>query len=595
MASQQFAVRVEAVNIYDTILDNDQLSVVRGGGLLLRDAILRLDEWARRQPDWHGWEKITVGASIGEFRLEAGADTEPQIEERIAAWLSADEYYRFLTFAVSVIASGDSAAASVTREQLLAALRWNQQMQPRIAFEPDDHDVAEPCGITRIRPAQYGARIGDKPCSASVAKRFEAGRAAKGGGRPTVRLADFYFTETQPRFHARLRQLGFAVDMADIAEDPARGTLHNKVAVFYADGNRFSRIVAAANTQPDLQTGGAKRLSALSALDQDIQYKRRELLTRLLEWADTMPGMHLGRDGPGLRLEVLLWGGDELILVVPAWAGFSLLEKFFEFTADWKPALRDGDSVLADASTRLREGLMQGDKHALTVDGQMTHAVGLVFANAKTPLYLTRRLANELADAAKDRLKQEVHNVYQVLALESVDYPGEALDDFQRKRLPGALGDQSRTFFAPMPRETVGAPDALSELRTALTDVSRAQVHALVEVMIRKADAPLVQAAEPAPEAKKDARRKLADPVLQQRARLQEMLQDSPAGIDAAALAGALARVFSPLTAAIPETGAAVGIDTIPDLTWIQLRELWDYLAADPAQAPDARKPEAAA
>ena len=38
-----------------------------------------------------------------------------------------------------------------------------------------------------------------------------------------------------------------------------------------------------------------------------------------------------GKDA--LRLEVLLWGGDEFTLVVPAWKGLEVLERFFQIAA----------------------------------------------------------------------------------------------------------------------------------------------------------------------------------------------------------------------------------------------------------------------
>ena len=40
--------------------------------------------------------------------------------------------------------------------------------------------------------------------------------------------------------------------------------------------------------------------------------------------------------GESLRLETLLWGGDEMTLVVPAWLGFDVLQLFYHRAAAWQ-------------------------------------------------------------------------------------------------------------------------------------------------------------------------------------------------------------------------------------------------------------------
>lgn len=574
MNSGAFAVRVDAINIYDNILDNNQLSVVRGGGLLLRDAILRLDDWGRSERTWSNWTRISAGASVGIFQLFCSSETAQSIEARIAAWITSDEYYEHFTFAVAALDLKGTSATEQEAEALLAKLRWMQQMQPSIPLEADCGSSAEICSVTRIRPALPGASVRDQPCSQSVKMRFAAGRAAKVGGNGADRLADFYLKETAVEAHATLQDLRFALDMSDIASDPSRGTLHNKVAIFYADGNRFSAIVRAAKNLPELTAANGNRWSPLAALDQDLLTKRQALLADLIRWADLAPGMSFGIDRTGrkgLRLEVLLWGGDELILVVPAWEGFALLQRFFAHTANWRPELRNPAGEIDTATTEMLTACLAEPapgKRALSSAGHMTHAAGLLFAHAKTPIHVLRRLAQELADACKHDMQVQPENAFQTLALESIDYPAEPLDSFYSKHLPGTLSEPSRTLRAPYP--STAASDPLKVLREALQCTPRSQVYALVETIIEQAMKPTQVATDQVPKA-------IPDPVvIKQVARLAQMLRDAVPDNAAKTLRGGLEAMLWPHEARDCEPS----LEGIPPFVWIQLQELWDYLVA---------------
>ncbi len=94
-----------------------------------------------------------------------------------------------------------------------------------------------------------------------------------------------------------------------------------------------------------------------------------------------------------LRLETLQWGGDESLLVVPAWIGMDLLQHFFHHTKSWKP---------------------------------LTHAAGIVFCSAKSPIRQIQALARELAESVKNSKGGRDDNFFDYMVLESVDYPTEA-------------------------------------------------------------------------------------------------------------------------------------------------------------------------
>jgi hypothetical protein len=103
----------------------------------------------------------------------------------------------------------------------------------------------------------------------------------------------------------------------------------------------------------------------------------------------------------------LLWGGDEMLFVVPAWKGFELLDLFYKTSEDWQITIANKTEPL-------------------------THAGGIVFCPHNTPIYKIRELAQQLADGVKnhpDGLGRK-GNYFNYLTLESIDYPAESLTDF---------------------------------------------------------------------------------------------------------------------------------------------------------------------
>jgi hypothetical protein len=84
-------------------------------------------------------------------------------------------------------------------------------------------------------------------------------------------------------------------------------------------------------------------------------------------------------------MEVLLWGGDEIAIVVPAWAGWWTLAKFF--------------------------GMAAGDAGP----NKLSYGAGLVFCHHNAPIRRVRHLADKLAGRAKQVSRTENRCAYQVL------------------------------------------------------------------------------------------------------------------------------------------------------------------------------------
>ena len=134
----------------------------------------------------------------------------------------------------------------------------------------------------------------------------------------------------------------------------------------------------------------------------------------------SVPGF-LSRGGsPSLQREgyrncvwrFLLWGGDELMFVMPSWLAFAVVEEFFAATRDW------------------------------SIDGhRLTHTLGLVICHYKTPIRQARALAHKIADEIKERSTTiGSGNAVGIEIFESLMPPEDDLSS-HRARLYGAQGD----------------------------------------------------------------------------------------------------------------------------------------------------------
>lgn len=181
----------------------------------------------------------------------------------------------------------------------------------------------------------------------------------------------------------------FAQSFSELLPSPRlRGCLpavvQGKLCLITLDGNNFGKQVAAL-----CGTGAADSLSQISGwllrqrrvllaalLDAVMQF--RESFDRVSDDGDEDDSNTVG--GRIIPFETLLWGGDEMQVVCPAWMGFSLM-------------------------ARLQETLTE-DRWTYRADGRTTvfaHSAGMVFAGIKTPIQSLRSAAGDLCDQAKTR------------------------------------------------------------------------------------------------------------------------------------------------------------------------------------------------
>ena len=414
--------RLEGVNISAVLYDTNEVSVRRGAGLMLRRAVKDMDK------EFGELRSISLGASTGLFETNC-ADPDKLVDD-VSDLLN--KKYPHLTFVVDTVPVDNDFPSAWKR--VTAANRFRQYRQATLT-PPRPVTDADCCPIDRMRPTVPKTdrdNVKKHPASHSVIDRFHYGRKQR---------QSFYTQELGKRVDDQ-----FTEDLTELSEPAGLkglGNLQYKMAVIYLDGNRFGKIQRGCATARDL-----------TAFDLDIQDKRRRFLDKLLFRARHDEGFHNGKQ---LRLETLLWGGDEILLVVPAWRGMQTLHWFFEESHDWH----------------------FGQEH-------LTHAAGIVFCHHKTPLAQAVKTAENLANGVKARNRE--HNRFDYLVLESIDYPTQPLQEFRDQRYWPCVEDDLLPL-APLVAPSVGTAAPATAPATAAGEPASKSEH------------PQPEPAEPVPEA----------------------------------------------------------------------------------------------
>jgi hypothetical protein len=377
--TQRVFLRMEGMNMSTFVEDTQDLSTIRGGSLLLLRAVERVKEKFSLDP-------ISTGASAGLFCCTLPESMSPDcLRKKVERYLNhEDKELQHATFVVDVIddlteRKDPNAGFVIHRERLLALNRWQQMQAPTLAV-PKKVTVSQPCAFDGVRPAAKTSPRGEL-ISESAWVRNKYGREQK---------QSLYTKETC------LTDLPkFVNDLDELSDDSSQGRLHHKIAVIYLDGNKFGEKQNRLCPTPELQ----------KAFDTRLKDYRRGVLRELLIKIKDKPAWCY--QGQLLRMETLLWGGDELIWVVPAWRGFWTLSFFFDHTRDPKWEF-EGEAL--------------------------THAAGLVFCHHNAPIHRVTALARKLAGLAKEHSREANRVAYQIL--ESFDHAGLDLKAVRKRRCP---------------------------------------------------------------------------------------------------------------------------------------------------------------
>lgn len=414
-----YLIRIAAVNLDQFVFDTEDLSTIRGGGVLLLEWPEKLkgeDELTQKpaelaalsQEDWKviteakkRWEFITEGASSALIKTTLDpAIARECLRAAFDAWFRCHATYRYATFGVDVVPAGKNFYDDY--QQLIAANRWRQQRESSVPLTSRKCDASTFCAIDAIRPAEKSikAEAKDLMVCASVAIRREKGKKSRKEldipEKPDITGGHEDFLDTH---------LDFNLLTQDAPKNCPR--LEHKMAVIYADGNKFTAIENAA------ARAGSE---SLTEWDKDIRRKRRQLLNGLsarlqddCKWYSETEG------SKKYRFQTLLWGGDEHIWLVPAWCLRDIVAYFFESTHTWR-----------------------------WQDQRMTHAMSIVLCTADSPIRGVVDLARKLAEAAKHARRRQREIGGQTTMRDAIAY--QVLTSFDQL---GADHERIRAQFRP--------------------------------------------------------------------------------------------------------------------------------------------------
>jgi hypothetical protein len=393
-----FILRFEAADFGSTVFDMPRLSAIRGASL----AYLYSDKLVKQTLEKQTGvvvNEVYTGASQGAWRLTCSHEAAKKASDAVRDALRKDDAvtgpHSHLCYQVSLV-KGDDGKALALAESLNATARYQGEGFPLPMFDPSlrGYDTDG----DRARPA-------DGKMSKARQARQDFGRRQRqnfyrdfGGRTPSHDFVD--------DFETMVKDAPFSRD-----DSPA-----SKTAIFFADGNKLDNKRKAAVR---------KGLDHLTNFSNELKANQQRLLAQIVDWLErgaTLREQHFcvtdGEDGKlKFRFETLMWGGDEMLFVMPSWLGLEFSENFFRWTQDWHAG---GSAV--------------------------TFSAGLVIANHKTPIRQTKQLAGDLAQINKDLSGQEV-SALQAEVFESLSVPDTDLQTYRdRLYVPsGTTDDDTRS------------------------------------------------------------------------------------------------------------------------------------------------------
>lgn len=461
---KSYLLRVEAVNLGSFITDSDDLSTIRGAGLLLLNAGRFLcgrsdvaektvsSDGLFQTADGKKWtydgrielDLLSAGASITLLSFQATEKDAEQLRGAVADWLrtgsgsrAAHPGLHHATFAVELVPMEADFSQSV--QQSLMRVRLWQMRAPNVHFGPleagsrrdvptdfcdIDHKRSRAVDLKKqpSRPDQldgssYAAATDKNYVSLATHHRRAYGRRSKVSVYQMVAQTDAPFADFRPAWEFEeigRRDSWRAAGDVDIDGRDPYGEARNKMAVIYIDGNQFGKLLKSL----------AKTADKYREYDSQLRELRKHLMQQLVTTIQAKPYWRVKPRWPGedpiekTRIETLLWGGDELIWVVPAWCGLEAVQFFFDQTASWQLN-----------QTRL------------------THAVGMVICSHKSPIRSVVALAKELAEDVKRHLSDLGRE-----AIARGEIPAET-EDFQHQACGNALAYEVLESFDHLGRD----------------------------------------------------------------------------------------------------------------------------------------------
>ncbi|MEZ5792196.1 MAG: hypothetical protein R3D34_15925 [Nitratireductor sp.] len=475
MQNPSFILRVEGVNMGETVFNTADLSTLRGASLALEMAVEmlkdgnRLDAMAKAVSAGAKITPIYAGGSQAVMRVdainEAGIETlAGQLRAILASgeWSPAEQPVyagtarsdnpptQHLCFCVDwaelpPLGNGADAAGAVRQATDLAMVktRYRQMRAPSLppvsTLTGQFTNVAEKrghlCPVDPMRPVSMDdnhliwTAKGQFP-KAIVVDKSNSGKSERirvcdrvGDLRPYGRSArSRLYTKQIGDAVSGVGDLRFAESFADLTQEPPAANISvsasSKMAVFYFDGTGFGAMRA------------QNELGKFSDFVTDLfsHYMVASAVRHLLRGANLhgdaarryclwRPDHSAGEDENAqfLRFETLMLGGEDWCFVAPGWLASELLEVLFAAHARCVDAWKDKD-LKGVENCGLRAGVL--------------------ICPTKTPIRRARSLAYDLCESARNGLGDGQRSSIDIHVIESIDVPEHALEA-QRQRVHG--------------------------------------------------------------------------------------------------------------------------------------------------------------
>jgi len=359
---KEYLFRVEGVNLNHTVYDTSDISTIRGGGFYL---LSRVGALARKYSEY----LITEGASTAVFKVTTENPEEfRQGMLRFLYGMNPDvgELIPEMMFLVEHLENRGSFPELMA--QLMGKIRLTQIQSPSLRLFPDS---LKPSREAKMKPMGFDALNRVLPANVSDERKGNLSRFTHQRRGQGIILRERIYRELLAKEMGTIGDYEFTTNLQHLSKDDLQGNLSGKIAFIYMDGNKFGRL------QRDFT------MSQLCNYDTKIQDLKKKFLAAILRLSKENKSF-FSHDRQ-VRLETLLWGGDELKLVVPAWLGWKVASLFYD---------------LAEAED-MQIAAKIDDKEIIC---ELTYAMGLVFANHNNPIRNVDQIAVDLADAVKTDL-----------------------------------------------------------------------------------------------------------------------------------------------------------------------------------------------
>jgi len=275
--------------------------------------------------------------------------------------------------------------------------------------------------LNRVLPASIHSGKGS--ISSFTDKRKDQGKELRKKIYSTLLKEDF----------PEIQDYSFTNNLQELSEYDEPGNLNGKIAFIHIDGNKFG----------NLQKNFSK--DEMAKYDEYIQSFKNKFLTNTIKLSKQFESFFNNKK---LRLETLLWGGDEIKLIVPACMGWKVASLFFK----------------------------SAEQNALKIDNkELTYAMALIFTYHKNPIKNLNNLLDDLVNAVKSKIKDPYKRLYgnrmHYLVLESLE------------TLPDDYSYFTETFYKTEQHYltlTLSEMNSLKDFRKMLeSSLGRSQVYAI--------------------------------------------------------------------------------------------------------------------